>query len=63
MENEEEMGRHVNAELRCEPGSPRPEEGMSQDKMKLINSKWGVNWEGIFKILFPGAPVPSPRKS
>ena len=54
------MGRHVNADVRCEPGTIQAEEGISQEKMLLISSNWGATWEDIFKILFPGAPVPSP---
>ena len=62
MENMEEMTLHVNADRRCDAGPTQLEEGISQEKMLLIKSKWGATWEDIFKILFPGAPVPSPCK-
>ena len=62
MQNTEEMSRHVNADLRCEASPTQLEEGISQEKMLLINSKWGATWEEIFEVLFPGAPVPSPCK-
>lgn len=53
----EEMGRHVNTDLRCEQGSTQSEEGICQEKMLLIGSKWGSTWEDMFKTFFPGAPV------
>ena len=30
--------------------------------MRVIISTWGISWEGIYEILFPGASVPSPCK-
>ena len=57
------MGRHVNTEVRCEMGTARPKEGISQEVMSRISGSHGVNWEGIFRLLFPGAPIPSPCKS
>lgn len=57
------MALHANAEERCERREPQVSEGVDQDKMRLITEKWGVSWEGIYEILFPGAPIPSPCKS
>ena len=56
------MALHTNAEERCERREPQVPEGVDQDKLRLITEKWGVSWEGIYEILFPGAPVPSPCK-
>ena len=56
------MASHANAEERCEQREPQALEGVDQDKMRLITDTWGVSWEGIYEILFPGAPIPSPCK-
>ena len=60
MKDMEEMTTHANADPRCEAGPIPLEEGINQEKMLLIKSKWGATWEDVFKILFPGALVPSP---
>ena len=52
----------MNADPRCEARPTHIEEGISEEKMLLINSKRGATWEDVFGILFPGAPVPSPCK-
>ena len=54
------MALHANAEERCEQREPRAIEGVDQDKMRMITETWGISWEGIYEILFPGAPVPNP---
>lgn len=56
------MALHANAEKRCERKEPQALEGVDQDKMRLITETWGVSWEQIYDILFPGAPIPSPCK-
>ena len=53
----------MNADIRCEARPIQIEEGISEEKMLLIQSKRGATWENIFSILFPGAPVPSPCES
>ncbi|KAL9134542.1 MAG: hypothetical protein Q9175_004270 [Cornicularia normoerica] len=58
--SEAEMSLHANAEERCERREPQVAEGVDQDKMRLITETWGVSWEGIYEILFPGAPIPTP---
>ena len=60
--NQGEEDRHVNADPRCEARPPQIEDGISEEKMLLINSKRGATWEDVFGILFPGAPIPSPCK-
>ena len=54
------MSVHANLEERCEQQEPKIVEGIDKDKMRLITETWGVSWEGIYEILFPGAPIPSP---
>ena len=56
------MALHANAEERCERGEIQIQEGVDQDKMRMITETRGISWDGIFEILFPGAPVPSPCK-
>lgn len=56
------MVSHANTEERCEQREHGAPDGVDQDKMRLITESWGVSWEGIYEILFPGAPVPSPCK-
>ena len=53
----------MNADIRCEARPIQIEEGISEEKMLLIQSKRGATWENIYSILFPGAPIPSPCKS
>lgn len=62
MDSQTEMALHANAEERCERRDPQMLDGVDQDKMRMITETWGVSWEGIYEILFPGAPVPSPCK-
>lgn len=56
----EEMQSHANQNVRCEEREPL-REGIDPRKMRLISSSWGVSWDKIYEILFPGAPIPSPR--
>ena len=56
------MALHANAEQRCERSELQVQEGVDQDKMRMITETRGISWDGIFEILFPGAPVPSPCK-
>lgn len=62
----EELEHHLLADMRCEirqrPQQGLPIEGIDREKMLLINSSHGVSWEVIYRILFPGAPVPSSCK-
>ena len=60
MESQAEMAVHANSEERCEQRDPQAQEGIDQDKMRMITDTWGISWEGIYEILFPGEPVPSP---
>ena len=62
MKSQTELALHANAQERCEQKQPRVLEGIDDDKMRMITGTWGVSWEGIYEILFPGAPVPSPCK-
>ena len=57
------MSLHLNAEERCRQQEPQIVEGVDEEKMRLITETWGVSWEGIYEILFPGAPIPSPCES
>ncbi|KAL2040510.1 hypothetical protein N7G274_006489 [Stereocaulon virgatum] len=59
MANEHEMSVHANEYRRCDRRDPQME-GISRDKLDLIESSWGASWEKMFEIIFPGAPVPSP---
>ena len=61
MSSAQQLTDHLNGEARCERQMPQPE-GIDQTKMDLISSKYGVSWGGIYEILFPGAPIPSPCK-
>lgn len=54
------MSAHANLEERCEQQEPQMIEGVDNDKIRLITDTWGVSWDGIYEILFPGAPIPSP---
>ena len=54
------MSLHLNMEERCKQEEPQIIEGVDEEKMRLITETWGVSWEGIYEVLFPGAPVPSP---
>lgn len=60
LENHVEMALHLNTEERCRQQEPQILEGVDEEKMRLITETWGVSWEGIYEILFPGAPIPSP---
>lgn len=62
MESQAEMALHANAQQRCEQKDPQVQEGVDHDKMRMITDTRGVSWEGIYEILFPGAPIPSPCK-
>lgn len=62
MKSQAEMTLHANAEERCERKEPQIQEGVDQEKMRMITETWGVSWEGIYEILFPGAPIPSACK-
>lgn len=59
MPNMQAMTSHANTETRCTPRIAQPE-GIDPEKMLLISSRHGVTWEDVFRILFPGAPVPNP---
>ena len=63
MDSEIEMTLHANAQDRCEQGDPQTLEGVDNDKMRMITDTRGITWEGIYEILFPGAPIPSPCSS
>ena len=63
MDSQMDMTSHANAEDRCERGDPQALEGVDNDKMRMIADTWGITWEGIYEILFPGAPIPSPCNS
>ena len=54
------MSLHLNTEERCRRQEPQVIEGVDEEKMRLITETWGISWEEIYEILFPGAPVPSP---
>ena len=56
------MSLHLNAQERCKKEEPQVIEGVDEEKMRLITETWGISWEGIYEILFPGAPIPSPRE-
>ena len=56
------MAVHANTQERCEQKEPQILEGVDHDRMRRISDTWGVSWEGIYEILFPGAPVPIPCK-
>ena len=60
LESQAEMSLHLNAKERCKQQEPQIIEGLDEEKMRLITETWGISWEGIYEILFPGAPVPSP---
>ena len=62
MRCQADMVLHANSEIRCERREPQAQEGADQEKMRLITETWGVSWEKIYEILFPGAPIPSPCK-
>lgn len=62
MKSQAEMTLHANAEERCERKEPQIQEGVDHEKMRMITETWGVSWEGIYEILFPGAPIPSACK-
>ena len=62
MDSETEMTSHANAQDRCERGDPQALEGVDNDKMRMITATRGIAWEGIYEILFPGAPIPSSCK-
>ena len=61
MPSSQKLVDHLNERKRCLTEIPRPE-GIDQSKMDRILGKWGVTWEGIYEIIFPGAPVPIPCK-
>lgn len=60
MTSQAEMTLHANVEERCERKEPQVQEGVDPDKMRMITETWGISWEEIYEILFPGAPTPSP---
>ena len=51
---------HYDANVECQEELPIPE-GVDNDKMELINQK-NITWGQIYDYLFPGEPVPDPRK-
>lgn len=59
MTSQAEMTLHANTEERCEQKEPPTQEGVDHEKMRMITENWGISWEGIYEILFPGAPIPS----
>ena len=66
MSSVEDLTEHLLAEPRCEKRD-QPHQDLciayiDREKMLLVNSSHGVTWEGIYRILFPGARVPSPCK-
>ncbi|KAI9732839.1 MAG: hypothetical protein M1834_003777 [Cirrosporium novae-zelandiae] len=59
FEEEQELLHHQRNYNQCDILPLRFMEGITQDKMKMINKR-NVTWKDIYEILFPGAPVPSP---
>lgn len=57
-----EMGTHLKAVERCEERPQQLADGIDQDKMRFIHEKRGISWQGIYEIIFPGAPVPTQCK-
>lgn len=66
MSGVEELEQHLLADRRCDirqrPQQGLSTEGIDREKMLLINSSHGVSWDDIYKIIFPGARIPSPCK-
>ena len=58
LESTDALTRHAAASTACEVRVGIPE-GVDSVKMNRI-SAWGVSWEKIYEILFPGREIPSP---
>lgn len=61
MKTQSELEKHLNADIMCESREAQ-REGIDDDKWRLIGGTYGITWEGIYEIIWPGAPVPSPCK-
>ncbi|KAG8533891.1 uncharacterized protein KY384_001632 [Bacidia gigantensis] len=57
MGSSDELTTHASAAEACQVQIPQPE-GVDAVKMNQIGS-WGVSWEKIFEIIFPGCPIPN----
>ncbi len=67
---QEDLKSHLRSEVQCEVRQMPPVEGICARKLSLLKSKKKNSddpgeegrWRDVYRILFPGAPVPSPCK-